>query len=112
MTDNTATGSETGLAVGYLPLQFDPDEFMHFVEDENLTDEQARALLEAVWSVMVAFVDLRFGVHPLQQVPDILSLCLTPDSAAVVSCKDQFASEANRTAATRASRRAAETEDS
>lgn len=112
MTDNTVTGPQIGDPVAYPALQFDAREYLHFVEDSDLTEGQALELLEAIWSVMVAFVDLGFGVHPVQQVPDNLPLRLTPQSAAVVSCKDQFASGANRITATRATRRAAETEDS
>jgi hypothetical protein len=85
---------------------------MHFVKDEDLSDEQARAMLEAIWSVVVAFVDVGFGLHPLQQVPDKLLQSLTPDSRRVVSCKDQFESGAKKLPATRRKRRAVEPEDS
>lgn len=51
-------------------LAFDPGDFMQFVVDEELTEQQARTLLAAIWEVVVAFVDLGFGVHPVQQAVD------------------------------------------
>ena len=51
-------------------LSFDPDAFMQFVEDEDLSDEDAHALLRAVWEIIVAFVDLGLGIHPVQQAMD------------------------------------------
>jgi hypothetical protein len=32
--------------------------------------EERRAFLETLWSIIVSFVDLGFGVHPLQMLPD------------------------------------------
>lgn len=33
-------------AVAFPSLEFNADEFMHFIKDENLSEEQAKALLE------------------------------------------------------------------
>jgi len=38
-----------------------------YLEDSDLTEDQRRDFLEALWSILVGFVDLGFGVHPLQQ---------------------------------------------
>lgn len=51
-------------------LQFDPAEFLHFIEDEDISEADAVALLEVIWQIMVAFVDLGFGIHPVQQAMD------------------------------------------
>lgn len=48
-------------------VTFDAARYEHFLEEMDLTDEQKRALLEALWSIIVGFVDLGFGVHPVQQ---------------------------------------------
>lgn len=34
----------------------------------DLTEEQKQEFLDTLWSVIVGFVDLGYGVHPLQQV--------------------------------------------
>jgi hypothetical protein len=57
-------------AAAFPALQFDPDEFMHFIKDENLSEEQARALLEAIWNIVIAFVDLGFGLGPFRLAVD------------------------------------------
>lgn len=70
-----ATGKEgkngnptEGNNAGMRPVvTFDAARYEHFLEEMDLTDEQKRALLEALWSIIVGFVDLGFGVHPVQQ---------------------------------------------
>lgn len=57
-------------AAAFPALHFDPDEFMHFIKDENLSEEQARALLEAIWNIVIAFVDLGFGLGPFRLAVD------------------------------------------
>lgn len=37
------------------------------LDESDLTDEQKQEFLDTLWSVIVGFVDLGFGVHPLQQ---------------------------------------------
>jgi hypothetical protein len=56
--------------IGFEPLRFDAREFLQFVADESLTEEQEIALTRAIWEIVVAFVDLRFGLSPLQHVVD------------------------------------------
>lgn len=51
-------------------LVFDVTKYMGFVEGMDLTEGQARQMLEAIWSIVVGFVDLGFGVHPVQQAMD------------------------------------------
>ena len=48
-------------------LTIDWDAYLPFFEDEDISDEHKRELIEALWSIMVSFVDLGFGVHPVQQ---------------------------------------------
>jgi len=35
---------------------------------DRLNDEQRQQIIEALWSIITAFVDLGFGVHPMQEV--------------------------------------------
>lgn len=50
-----------------LTIEFDVDEFRHHVEELELSEEQERELLTALWNIIVQFVDLGFGVHPVQR---------------------------------------------
>lgn len=46
----------------------DVEKYQAYLDDPNLSEEQKEEFLQAIWSIMVAFVDLGFGVHPLQEV--------------------------------------------
>jgi len=70
-------------------LSIDWEAYLPFFEDEDISDEEKRELIEALWSIMVSFVDLGFGIHPVQQhcgkdvsladlpVVDVLNLDIT-----------------------------------
>jgi hypothetical protein len=58
---------DAGHAKGRPVVTFDVSRYEHFLEDQGLSAEQKRAMLEALWSIIVSFVDLGFGVHPVQQ---------------------------------------------
>lgn len=49
-------------------LTVDWDQYGTYLEDSDLSDAEKRQFLEALWSIVVSFVDLGFGVHPVQQV--------------------------------------------
>ena len=49
-------------------LTIDWDAYLPFFDDDDITDDDKRQMIEALWSIMVSFVDLGFGVHPIQQV--------------------------------------------
>lgn len=48
-------------------VRLDVSRYLHMIDDPALSDDQKRQMLEALWSIMVAFVDLGFGIHPVQQ---------------------------------------------
>ena len=48
-------------------LAIDWDVYAQYLEDAELSDAQKRELLETLWSIIVSFVDLGFGLHPIQQ---------------------------------------------
>lgn len=48
-------------------LSIDWDAYLPFFEDEDVSEEDKRQMIEALWSIMVGFVDLGFGIHPIQQ---------------------------------------------
>lgn len=42
-------------------------EYLAFLDDTNLSEAQKIELLQTLWSIMSAFVDLAFGTDPVQQ---------------------------------------------
>lgn len=64
---SNGTSHEADHANGRPVVTFDVSRYEHFLEDQGLNAEQKRAMLEALWSIIVSFVDLGFGVHPVQQ---------------------------------------------
>ena len=57
------TESEGGLPV----LSVDYEKFAHYLDESNASEEQKRQLVETVWNITMMFVDMGFGVHPVQQ---------------------------------------------
>ncbi|MEP3348004.1 MAG: hypothetical protein ABJN34_03255 [Litoreibacter sp.] len=67
-------------------LAIDWDAYLPLLEDEDISDAEKEELIEALWYIVISFVDLGFGVHPVQQAcgqgddplsdtpPDLLSL--------------------------------------
>jgi len=100
------------------PLRFDFEEYRKYVEDENLTEAQARELLGAIWLIITGFVDLGFRLDPVQQAMDARAgpvhgndAVLAADSRRVVSCRNTF-NTAAKTRPARRKRRAARRKDS
>ena len=48
-------------------LTLDVSLYEDYLENGDLTEEQKREFLEALWVIIVGFVDLGFGIHPVQQ---------------------------------------------
>lgn len=46
-------------------LTFDVALYQHYLDDSGLSEEQKRDFLEVLWSLMVSFVDLGFGIDPV-----------------------------------------------
>lgn len=46
----------------------DVEKYKALLDDPNLSETEKESFLQALWSIVVAFVDLGFGVHPLQEV--------------------------------------------
>ena len=69
-------------------LVFDAGEFCHFLSDTDWTDGQKREFIEALWQIIVSFVDLGFDLHPVQQVIDAPKT-LDDDSSAVLDSSHQ-----------------------
>ena len=82
---------------GFPALTFDPDEFIQYVKDHDLSDADAYEFLATVWVYMVTWVDLGFGIHPNQQSkakPQEAARRNNPaldhESALVLTCREAF----------------------
>ena len=62
--------SDAGHASRRPALEFDPADYLRFLEDCEWTDDQKREFIEALWQIIVGFVDLGFDLLPVQQVMD------------------------------------------
>lgn len=61
--------------------QEDLREYLAFLDDTNLSEAQKIELLQTLWSIMSAFVDLAFGTDPVQQaLPSVATDQDTDDS--------------------------------
>ncbi|WP_152612206.1 hypothetical protein [Leisingera sp. ANG-S5] len=49
-------------------LEIDTAKYQAYLDDPSLSDAQKDEIMQALWSIIVAFVDLGFGVHPAQEV--------------------------------------------
>lgn len=50
------------------PTALDTSAYENELSDCNWSSEQKEEFLRALWSVIVAFVDLGYGIHPTQRV--------------------------------------------
>ena len=49
-------------------LTVDLEKYQNYLDDSDMSPAQKQAYLEAIWVVIVSFVELGFGVHPAQEV--------------------------------------------
>lgn len=47
-------------------LTLDCEQFIDLLEDSGLNDEEKRDYIMAFWNLVVSFVDIGFGIHPVQ----------------------------------------------
>lgn len=66
---NGSTLSEPSRPIAHrLALEIDYAYYEAYLKNADMTPEQKRELLDCLWNIIVGFVDLGFGVHPVQQV--------------------------------------------
>ena len=63
-------------------IHFDWQEWLPYIEDADLTDAQKQEMIETLWSIVLAFVDLGWevGAAPKEtcvQVPDLKAALAT-----------------------------------
>jgi hypothetical protein len=65
-------------------LTVDVNKYQALLDDPSLSEAQKEEFLRALWSIVVTFVELGFGVHPLQEV------CEQDSEALFLSSKEAF----------------------
>lgn len=65
-------------------ITVDVQKYQAYLDDPELSDAQKEEFLQALWSIVVAFVELGFGVHPLQEV------CGQNDDEVFTGAKEAF----------------------
>ena len=48
-------------------LEVDIERYQSYLDNSDISDEQKAEFLKALWTVIVAFVDIGYGVHPVQE---------------------------------------------
>ena len=48
-------------------LEIDLDHYQSYLDDPDLTANQKAEIVRSLWTIITAFVELGFGVHPAQQ---------------------------------------------
>ena len=65
--NNTSEILEAFSASARPTLSIDVARYQEYLDGSDLTPEQKEEFLKAVWSIVVTFVELGYGVHPLQE---------------------------------------------
>lgn len=84
-------------------LTIDWELYGKYLDESDLSDADKQAFIETLWSIVVSFVDLGFGVHPVQHVcgqEDDLHELITANAEAVVISKNNSKPEFNAAADT------------
>ncbi len=69
---------------GYPALELDYALYEQYLKDSEWTEDQKREFIDTLWSIVVQFVDLGIGVHPVQTAvedDDIRQSLLAPSAA-------------------------------
>ena len=65
-----------------LSNEVDYEKYVHFLEAADWSEDQKREYAQMIWNIIVDFVSLGFGVHPVQQArKDCISANKTPSNA-------------------------------
>jgi hypothetical protein len=51
-------------------LSIDVELYQHYLDDSGLTDAEKQELIQTLWNIIVEFVQLGWGVHPLQKLQE------------------------------------------
>jgi len=64
-----------------------PSDYMGELDGEDLTEAQKIELLETLFNIMKAFVDIGYGMEPVNKLIENFEKCAS-DSPNMIGCKD------------------------
>jgi len=64
-----------------------PSDYMSELDGEGLTEAQKIELLETLFNIMKAFVDIGYGMEPVSKLIEDFEKCAS-ESPNMISCKD------------------------
>lgn len=70
MTNKTKEYSLNELQADKPHITVDYEKYAHFLDTADLTEDQKREFIQTLWNIIVEFVSMGFGVHPVQQAQD------------------------------------------
>ena len=74
-------------------LALDTDKYLPELQDFDLTDEQKIELLQTLWSIMKAFVEVGFGVDSIHHFVPALSAIAQENEAGQIASKSKGCAE-------------------
>lgn len=69
----------------YKSLTLDTEHYQSLLDDEDIPEDKKQELIATLWQIVVSFVDLGFGIHPLQQPNADIENALHPDIAKAIA---------------------------
>lgn len=60
-------------------LTLDVDYYQSFLDNDDIPEDKKRELIETLWAIMVQFVDMGVGIHPLQNADENADKALHPE---------------------------------
>ncbi|MDJ0826437.1 MAG: hypothetical protein QNJ16_13105 [Rhodobacter sp.] len=55
-------------AQGALALRFDWEDWLPYLADSELSEDQKREFIESLWAIVMGFVDLGFHLNPTAEI--------------------------------------------
>jgi hypothetical protein len=75
--NNADQSAMTDIPASLPAIKVDWRLYEHHLADTDLTDDEKREFLEALWYIVLTFVDLGFGIEPVQQAMKAAADCAT-----------------------------------
>ncbi len=69
----------------YKTLTLDIDYYQSFLDDADIPDDKKQELIETLWNIVVQFVDMGYGIHPLQQASNTAENGLHPSITKMIA---------------------------
>jgi hypothetical protein len=84
ITDKPIRIDDAKAETAWPALQIDVEYFQGFLDDHEIDESQKAELINTLWSIMVTFVDLGYGIEPTQKAMSEKQLANTKELIANV----------------------------